>query len=123
MNSFTISGYVKDFAKRSTPTGKTICKFSVAVPNKRKEGEKTTYTYVRVQYWGDIDLVDRDEVLAHGEFYTSSYTGKDGTKKYDSGLNAKTLGKRIYGKVRDFQPAEAPAYGVPVNGGDDDIPY
>lgn len=107
----------------TTPTGKTVCRFEIAV-NKRRGGEDKT-EYIRVSAWNKLGetcqqyLTKGRKVCAVGEIGARAYTSKDGTAKCQLELTAD--------EVEFLSAAEQPAQPKATEGWDKvderDLPF
>lgn len=86
MNQLTIIGNLtKDPELRTTPSGKTVCKFTVAVNDGFGENKKTTY--IDVDAWEKYAepcnkyLKKGSKIMAQGRASCKPYVGKDGSAK------------------------------------------
>ena len=80
---------------RTTPSGKTVCNFEVAV-NKKRGGEESTQ-YWRISAWNKIGDVCQQflskgkKVWLSGEPSARAYIGKDGAAKYQQELDLRDI--------------------------------
>lgn len=93
MNKTIIIGNITHTPEtRSTPSGKTVCSFDVAV-NKKRAGEITT-EYFRVSAWNKLGEICQQfaakgkKICVEGEITARAYMGKDGTPKASLELTA-----------------------------------
>lgn len=84
MNQLTIIGNLtKDPELRTTPSGKTVCKFTVAVNDGFGENKKVTY--FDVDAWGNYAepcskyLKKGSKIMAQGKASCKPYVKKDGS--------------------------------------------
>ncbi|MBL0691726.1 MAG: single-stranded DNA-binding protein [SAR324 cluster bacterium] len=143
----------QDPEKRTTATGKSVVKVSIAATDRYtdKSGTKREITeWVRVVFWGKLaDLISQycqkgSLVFVEGSLRTSEWTDKDSIKRYTTEVNAMTLrfldSKQRSENMRDQQgssfsqepasPSSAPSAGKQVEPDDnsddfieDDIPF
>ena len=92
MKIITITGNLtRDPVIKSTPQGRNLCDFTVAV------NEKDSAMYFDITAWGSLGeicakyLKKGQKVAVHGSFGLSVYTGKDGQQKTNLRINANTV--------------------------------
>lgn len=85
MNKLTIIGNLtKDPEMRTTPAGKTVCTFSVAVNRRKKVEGQPDADFFRVSAWDALGencgkyLVKGKKVAVIGSVSVHAYTGQDG---------------------------------------------
>ena len=85
MNKLTIIGNLtKDPEMRTTPAGKTVCTFSVAVNRRKKVEGQPDADFFRVSAWDALGencgkyLVKGKKVAVIGSVRVHAYTGQDG---------------------------------------------
>lgn len=85
MNKLTIIGNLtKDPEMRTTPAGKTVCTFSVAVNRRKKVEGQPDADFFRVSAWDQLGencgkyLVKGKKVAVIGSVSVHAYTGQDG---------------------------------------------
>ena len=122
----------RDPETRYTPSGDAICNFSVAVSEKYKEQERTTW--FRVTAFGKQAeicakyLAKGSSVLVQGRIHDDKYTSKEGVEKTSWGLRADNV--RFMGGKPDTKPEQKPDYKEAIAAGgsgfedfEDDIPF
>lgn len=128
LNKVMIIGRLgRDPEMRFTPSGQSVCSFSVATDSRwtNKAGEKQEKTeWHRVKAWGRLaELVSEylrkgSQVFVEGRLETSEYTDKAGVKKYSTDLVANEvvfLGSKPEG-ARANRDASTPADPVAQDG-------
>lgn len=109
-----IGNITKDPELRTTPNGKTVCNFSVAV--KRKFKDETQF--FRVATFGATaescsrNLAKGKKVAVVGELIQTVYEGRNGEKRYSLDVNAE--------EVEFLSPKELPKSDV---NGNNEPPY
>ena len=101
----------KDPESRSTPTGKKVTHFSLAVSQRWKsaEGEKEYTEWVNVEAWGRLGEVCQQYlhkgslVFIEGRLKTDKYEDKGGETKYYTKVVAVSM------QMMDRKPEEEPA--------------
>lgn len=115
MNSvFMIGRLVAEPEAASTSSGIACCRFRIAVDRSYKDKDGNTQTdFIPVTAWrGLADLCNRylskgKQVAVKGELHTSTYTNKDGEKKYSWNITAdqvKFLTPKAAGEAREDAP-------------------
>jgi single-strand DNA-binding protein len=114
----------RDPEMKTAGSGKSVCRFSVAVSDKGPKGEHTEW-FRCVAFDKTADIVAQyvkkgDPILVEGRLKTEEYE-KDGEKKTSTSVLVSRV--TLLGGKRDR--AEAPAPAKPAGGGfaDDDLPY
>lgn len=122
MNQLIIIGnLVKDPEARTTPNGKNVCKFRVAV----NEQGKDKPTMFNVDAWGNLGevcftyLKKGLKVAAVGRASVKPYVGKDGSAYGDITLTASSV--EFLSKVRDVVEKMKESDDLDLS--DVDIPY
>lgn len=121
----------RDVETRYTSNGEAIANFSVAVSEKYKEQERTTW--YRVSVFGKQAeiaakyLAKGSSVLIEGRMNENKYTSKDGIEKTSWELRCDNL-RLVGGKPdKSERPAQEPAKAEPQGSGfedfSDDIPW
>ena len=109
---FIIGNCTKDPEMRTTPTGKNVCSFTVAVNRrKRKEGEPDQADFFRVSAWDQLGencqkyLAKGKKVSVVGSVGIYTFTAQDGTAKG----NLEVLASEVeFLSSRQDQEPEAP---------------
>lgn len=114
VNRVTLIGRLgKDPELQYTPSGKAVCKFSIATSKKYSDQEKTTWHNIVV--WNKLGelcnqyLVKGREVYVEGEIDNRQWTDKDGNKRVSPeviGLTVQFLGDND--KNATSRPQQAP---------------
>jgi single-strand DNA-binding protein len=111
LNKVQLIGYLgKDPESRTTPTGKMVSSFSVAVTKRWKAGKETKEAtdWFNVDVWGrQADLSQKflkkgSLVYVEGRLQTDRYEDKSGETKYFTKVVASSVG------FLDRKPAEEP---------------
>lgn len=129
MNKIVIIGNVAtDPAMQSTPSGVTVCTFSVAVDRKYKDsnGDKVT-DFFRVQAWRQLGEVCNRHVKkgmkvgAIGELKARTYEAKDGTTRISLDVTADEVDFMSYVDDKPkAKPADADSF---TDISSDDLPF
>lgn len=113
MNSLTIIGNVtKDPELRTTPAGKTVCNFSVAVNRRKKVEGQPDADFFRVSAWGELaDVCQKfitkgKKVCVVGSVGVHTYT----TTKGEPAANLEVLAREV--EFLSPRQEEAPAQPV-----------
>jgi single-strand DNA-binding protein len=114
----TIAGHLGRNADVKAVGERFVIKFSVAVTDKVKDAELTTW--YNVSYWSKTDkiasyLTKGTPVLASGHPCLREYDKKDGTKGQSLDLEAKEV--KLLGGKQDGEAAPAPKKAAPVDAG------
>ncbi|MBI4515083.1 MAG: single-stranded DNA-binding protein [Deltaproteobacteria bacterium] len=129
----------KDPDVRFTPSGKAVCKFSVATSERwtDQQGQKQERTeWHNVVVWGKQAetcgqyLAKGRQVYVEGSIHTRSYDDKDGNKRYITEITARDVrflgsgggGARITQQDAGFAVPAGEDAGPPA-GPEDDIPF
>ena len=113
MNKIILIGNLtNDPEQRATPSGVSVCSFTIAV-NRRfpSDGEKQT-DFFRIQAWrGLADICNKyltkgKKVAVIGELQARQYDGKDGQKRMSLDVNADEV---EFLSAKDEKPAMKPA--------------
>jgi single-strand DNA-binding protein len=138
----------RDPELKSTPSGQSVARFSVATTEtwKNQSGEKQSKTeWHNIVVWGkQAEIAEKylrkgKQVMIEGRIQYREYTGQDGVKKTacdircdnfvmlgrmeDGNRDSGSYGSRAGGGTQDFEDHGAPS---PAAGGgfpDDDIPF
>lgn len=84
-----IGNLTRDPELRTTPSGVSVCSFTVAVNRRRRQGEEDQADFFRVNAWRELGencakwLIKGRKVAVVGAVSVSTYTGHDG-KTYAS---------------------------------------
>ena len=113
-----IGNLTRDPELRTTPSGTSVCSFSVAVTRRfaNQAGERLT-DYFNIVAWSQLGetcgkyLAKGRKVAVIGELQTRSYEAKDGTKRYVTEVRA----DEVEFLTPRSQEASAPTYAAPVN--------
>lgn len=104
----------KDPESRQTPSGDTVCEFSIAVDEtyKDKNGEKVTKTeWLKIIAWRKLAQICSDYlckgklVLIEGKITTEQWTDKEGIKRTTTKIVASNM-KMLDGKKKGEEQAE-----------------
>lgn len=132
MNVFTFTGNLgHDAEVRHTPSGVTVCSFSVAVKSGYGDREKTSW--IRCNLWGKRAegrlpqcLTKGQQVAVSGELTVSEYEAQDGTKRTNVEVRVNDLsliGVRS-GAPATQQPQSQQGDSDPYGGFyEDDVPF
>lgn len=96
MNSVSLSGrLVKDAELRTTPTGKNVARFTIAV--QRRSNREVTDFINCVAWNGTADLIGKwfkkgSPIEIVGEINTRNWDGTDGHKHYATEINVSNVG-------------------------------
>ncbi len=107
-NVHEVMGHLgKDPELRVTPTGKSVCRFSVATSN--RAFDKKTQKWVNkdpdwhnVIVWGELaekvaqEFSKGDAIMVRGKSKTRTYKDKDGQKKSITEIEAREVLKPVY---------------------------
>ena len=92
MNKIFLTGnLVRDPELRTTPNGKTVCNFTIAVAKRMKRDESQ---FFRVATFGSTaescsrNLAKGKKVGVIGEFILNTFEGRNGEKKFSLDVNA-----------------------------------
>ena len=127
----------KDPELIKTPSGTSLCKFSIATTErfKNKQGEQQTKTeWHNIIVWGGLAetcgkwLHKGKQVYIEGKLQTSNYEDNDGNKRYRSEIVASSM--QMLGRASESNETDIPAprtegfsKGYPDNLDKDDIPF
>lgn len=124
MNKIFILGRLgKDPESRSTNSGLTVAKFSVATTKRLKDKQEATTWHSCVAYGKLADicvslLKKGDQVLIEGEMNFREYEGKNGEKRFSSDLIVNEMTKVSSGGTGGKKPeAQRDAFD------DDSVPF
>lgn len=87
----------KDPELKTTQSGLSFCKFSIAVDRYTKPGEDKKADFFNVQAWrGTADLVAKyftkgSMIHIEGDLQNNNWTDNDGVKHYDIAVNAQNV--------------------------------
>lgn len=115
MNNFSgIGRLTKDPELRYTANGLAICKFTIAIQRPTaKDGEQTA-DFPQITVMGKTAencqkyLAKGRMVAVEGSFQTSSYTDRDGNKRYSAGIFANKVHFLEWGKEENHQSVAQP---------------
>lgn len=89
LNQVTLIGYLTaDPELKQTPTGTTVCSFSIAVNRKLVKEGTPSCDFINIVAWRDrAEFIAKyfkkgKPILVQGELQTRSYTDKQGAKRY-----------------------------------------
>lgn len=89
MNKVVLVGRLaRDPELRTTNTGKSFCRFSVAVDRRFKQEGQPTADFIPVVAWGrQAEVINQylakgRQIALSGRIQTGSYTAQDGSKRY-----------------------------------------
>ena len=133
LNKIVIMGRIShDLELRHTPSGKSVCSFTVAVDRDRKKEDGSYDTdWIRCVAWDSKAefIASRFEKgkpsVVEGRMQTRDYTDKDGNKRTATEIIARDIyfslsdGSRK-GESRQQEPYYAPAAWTPT---DEDVPF
>jgi len=111
----------KDPELKYTPSGKSVCNFSLATSNKYEDNEYTVWH--NIVAWGKLAELCKEylskgrEVYIEGRIDNRSYEKKDGTKGYISEVVVQNV--QFVGSRGDSQGDTKPETGK----GDDGLPF
>jgi single-strand DNA-binding protein len=99
MNKLMITGNLtRDPETRTTQNGKTICSFTVAVNERKKNADGTTMSsFFRVGAFGELGelcqkyLSKSSKVLVSGPVFVTAYIGRDGNPKASMEVTAQEV--------------------------------
>ncbi|QQS47759.1 MAG: single-stranded DNA-binding protein [Acidobacteriota bacterium] len=132
-NKIVIVGYLgRDPEMRYTPQGTSVCNFSIATTEKRKDksGEaQDVTTWFRVTAWGKLAdfsqqyLAKGKQVFVEGRLRQEEYTDREGARRQSLEVTANEI--HMLGSKGDAPGGggEGPPEDRPAAGGDDDIPF
>jgi len=144
MNRLTIIGNLtRDPEQRTTPSGATVCSFTVAVNRRGRrdaQNNQPEADFFRVSAWNQLGetcaryLAKGRKIAVEGSLQTRSYDAQDGSKRYVTEViadNVEFCDSRPEGgrpRTDNPPPAEPPAgYGSGSNGfvevDDDELPF
>lgn len=131
MNNWNFTGNIgKDAATKTTPNGKTICDFSVAVSSGFGDNKKTTWVSCvlfgkRAESQLPQYLVKGQQVAVSGEATLEQWDKQDGSK--GSAMRVAVNSVDLVGERKQQAAPQAPQQAAPSGGGlsdfDDDIPF
>tara|TARA_R100000655_G_scaffold108189_1_gene159701 strand:- start:637 stop:1017 length:381 start_codon:yes stop_codon:yes gene_type:complete len=118
----------RDPETKTTPSGKTLCKLTLPVDDKRND----TTTWWTATLWGKSAEVAGKHlrkgrwVCVSGEAHVRTYEKKDGSTGFSAELNANSFS--FVGNRADDEQAAAPSkgrgrYSIPENVNDGSIPF
>ena len=124
MNKVIMMGrLVNDPELKTTPTGVSVCRFSIAVDrNYQKKGEERKTDFFNVLAWrGTAEFITKffskgRMILIEGEMQVSRYTDKNGNNAtwYEIVVdNAYFTGEKANGGYGGYAPHDTPGYGEP----------
>ena len=127
---FLIGNVVNDPGLQSTPSGVTVCTFSVAVDRKFKDanGEKVT-DFFRIQAWRQLGEVCGKHVKkgmkvgAIGELKARTYEAKDGTTRLSLDVTADEVDFMRYVDEKDKPKAKPADPNTFQDISSDDLPF
>ncbi len=127
----------KDPELLKTPSGISLCKFSIATTEryKNRQGEQQTKTeWHNIVVWGGLAetcgkwLHKGKQVYIEGKLQTTSYEGSDGVKRYRSEIVANSM--QMLGRVSESNGMDNSAHetegfskGYPDSWDKDEIPF
>lgn len=112
-NMHEIMGHLgKDPERSITPTGRTVCKLSIATSNnffnaRTREWVEKTPDWHNVIIWEDLaekvalEFSKGDAIMIRGKSRTREYQGKDGQTKRITEVTAQEVYKPVYVSKRD----------------------
>ena len=115
MNKLVIIGNVSNIPElRTTPNGKTVCNFNVAVNRRKKVEGQPDADFFRVSAWRQLGencakfLAKGRKVCVVGPVSVRTYTTKDGETKADKYLLGHIFisANRLYGQLKEHGVAE-----------------
>lgn len=119
MNKIVLMGrLVKDPEVKYTTTNKVVCQFTLAVerPFTGQDGKREA-DFINCQIWGKSaetlgnSVTKGQRVLVEGRLQISSYTAKDGTKRYATEV---VCGSFEYIERKTAQKSEMDSFGTQV---------
>lgn len=119
---------------RSTPSGQTVCKLSIATTERRKVGDewKDHTEWHKVVVWGTTaDNVGKfcrkgKQIYVEGRLQTRKWTDREGHDRYTTEVIAdvvRFLGSKDEGQRFEQRAANPPQESQPAYPPDDDIPF
>lgn len=138
LNSFNCTGRLtRDPQARATPSGQSICNFTIAISEKYKDKERTTY--LDCEAWGRVGEViaeyqsKGDQVGLSGSLQLDQWDDKDGNKRSKIKLRVERMtmlqkAKSDSGGGQRLQPQRQSKphddfYSSDDSGFDDDTPF
>lgn len=113
MNQIVLIGYITaDPTTRATPSGVTVCSFTIGVTRSRKDanGEKQS-DFFRINTWRQTAdfcgkyLTKGSRVVVTGELNLNSFKGKDGQTRYSLDVQADKV-ENLTEKPKEQKPTQ-----------------
>ena len=123
---FLIGRLTRQPELRSTTSGVSVCRFSIAV---QRRGKKDEADFLNIVTWRGLAdlcakyLVKGQQVAVSGEIRANTYEGRDGQKRVQTEIQADDvlfLGKPVAGKAEESAEFAAE---IGELFGDDELPY
>ncbi len=123
---FLIGRLTRQPELRSTTSGVSVCRFSIAV---QRRGKKDEADFLNIVTWRGLAdlcakyLVKGQQVAVRGEIRANTYEGRDGQKRVQTEIQADDvlfLGKPAAGKAEESAEFAAE---IGELFGDDELPY
>lgn len=129
LNNAVVMGRIcNDLEVKKTPSGVSVCRFTVAVERNFKQGEERQTDFIDVLAWrGTADFLEKyfskgQMIAIQGSIQTGSYE-KDGIKRRTFEIvadNVSFCGGKSESSSSSEAPSEAPTVGY-VSSSDDDM--
>ena len=131
LNNAVVMGRIcNDLEVKKTPSGVSVCRFTVAVERNFKQGEERQTDFIDVLAWrGTADFLEKyfskgQMIAVQGSIQTGSYE-KDGIKRRTFEIvadNVSFCGGKSESNAPSEAPSEAPT-GDYVSSSDDELPF
>jgi single-strand DNA-binding protein len=128
LNNAVVMGRIcNDLEVRKTPSGVSVCRFTVAVDRNFKQGEERQTDFIDVLAWrGTADFLEKyfskgQMIAVQGSIQTGSYE-KDGIKRKTFEIVADNV-SFCGGKNESNASSEAPTVDYASSVDDDDLPF
>ena len=123
---FLIGRLTRQPELRSTTSGVSVCRFSIAV---QRRGKKDEADFLNIVTWRGLAdlcakyLVKGQQVAVSGEIRANTYEGRDGQKRVQTEIQADDV--LFLGKPAEGKAEESAEFAAEIGElfGDDELPY